>query len=235
MAKDKRRNKKYRPKTVRPAPILLDVTLGAVTDEDRARMAKFASSALDVTQLGSRNPKHYNNLLEACRACFVLAAAYEQKSEIQCLAMLGAAGTHALWEDVEARAKAGDNTVDLVARAAAAAPIQRVIETLERMQAESPRSECVAAFRTASTFRMDMPIKDVRVVHDDGKPPKKDDPLIGERGIAYVHGEARPGYLKWDGKRLVWYMPQTDSQFHLKERTLVLLAPSAVNYLRDRA
>lgn len=236
MAKDKRRNKKYRPKMVRPAPILYDAMHDAMTDDDIAALYERGALALDLCQLGSEEIGAYADVRSAIRECFILSAAYENKAQTQALCLLADAGVLMVWASVNGETvKEGNAFVNESAKARRVAlePAQRVLEILAEMHRSSPRSELISAYRAGLGHQITVDIKDAGVIQDNGvKPPKGFAPL-GERGLAWVHGECRPGFLDWDGHRLVWRMPLTDSQVHLSEPTLILIASSGKKYCEE--
>ena len=229
----KKPRKKYRPKPVHPTAIILDRVIGGVTPEEADGLVEIAASALDRCQLATVCDEDYIAVGTAIRTVFFLAAAYENKSDIQALCILAWAGLklgngYAISVEMNL-----DHIVSPKkshkALAATVAPAQEVLRIFREMLLASPRSEIIKAQDAAKRYWFKIPIQNVAVISDDGFPT--DDPLLGERGLAWVHGQCRAGYLDWDDKRLLWRMPKTESQIHITEPTLVVQVPSGTNYL----
>ena len=228
----KKRNKQYRPRPVRTAPIIYDA-YGDMTTADITRLYEFAAHSLDLCQLGTTDRNPYSNVRAAITQCFVLSAAYENKADLQALCCLADAGVLIAWEAAndEERRKKKDQAYLAQCRRLELAPAQRVLEVLAQMHKTSPRSELVRAFRAGAGRPVVKLIEAAGIVRDNGEPPGPNDQhFVGERGLAWIHGECRAGYLHWDGKRLVWKMPQTDSQVWLSDPTFILVVPSGTNY-----
>lgn len=228
----KKRTKKYHPRPVRTAPIIFDA-YGGMSSKDIMELYEFGAKSLDLCQLGTTEMMPYSNVRAAISQCFTLAAAYEGKDDMQALCCLADAGVIVAWEAAndEERRKQKDQAYLATCRRLELAPAQRVIELLAKMQEESPRSELVRAARAGAGRPVVKRLEAAGIVRDNGVPPcASEQHFVGERGLAWIHGECRAGYLHWDGKRLVWKMPKTDSQVHLTEPTFILIVPSGTNY-----
>lgn len=228
----KKRTKKYHPRPVRTAPIIFDA-YGGMSSKDIMELYEFGAKSLDLCQLGTTEMMPYSNVRAAISQCFTLAAAYEGKDDMRALCCLADAGVLIAWEAAndEKRRKKKDQAYLAQCRRLELAPAQRVLEVLAQMHKTSPRSELVRAFRAGAGRPVVKLIEAAGIVRDNGEPPGPNDQhFVGERGLAWIHGECRAGYLHWDGKRLVWKMPQTDSQVWLSDPTFILVVPSGTNY-----
>ena len=233
----KKRTKKYHPREIRLHPKLWDVMAPKLTDNDVEAIYECAARALDFCQLGTTAVEPYGSVRSAIRECFVLAGAYENKYDLKMLCALADAGVLLAWAAVAGKTVKGKGKfVDEHSpefRAAALAPAQAVIDALSDMHRASPRSELVRAQRAALGKRVLDFIEEAGVIQDDGARKKPGGLPYGTRGLAWVHGACRSGYLDWDG-RLVWRMPQTDSQVPLKEPTLIFMVPNGINYCGEK-
>lgn len=234
MAKGKTRRKAYRPKPVRVMPCVLDAVMGEMSDAEVDQIYEKAAHGLDMLQLGSKDIESACNVDAAIRATFALAEAFEHKADIQMLCVLatGAVLIMAAWnavQDHEDRDKICHDADPISYMTAASEPIQAVLDLWREMLKAAKRSELLRAVDASHRFRIDVPLKHVIITEEGGVPLRKDDPHYRERGIAWIHGECRAGFLDWDG-RLIWRMPVTKSQAHLDKPTIIVSVPSGIKY-----
>ncbi len=234
----KKPRKKYRPKPVMASPRIIDLVQGAVTEAEAELLYEVACRSLDKCHLVTTEPTDYQNVGTAIRTVFVLSAAYEDKAKLRQLSLLAWAGLklancYAVALDMKLEhivdGKKSPQTIT-----AALAPAQQVLAVFKDMLMSSPRAEIISAQRVANRYWYKIPVENIAVLSDNGTAPADDDDFVGERGVAWIHGEARAGFLDWDGSRLVWRMPETESQVHLADPTLILKVPSGTNYVQER-
>lgn len=233
----KKPRKKYRPKPVRMTATILDAVMGDITDDEIARIYELAEEGLDLLQIGSKDVMAFHKMDAAVRAAFTLAEAFEHKYDIQALCVLatGALIMASTWnenQDQPIKEKLVHGLTDADVRqciAASLEPVQAVLDLWRDMVKQAKRSEVLRAMEAANRFYINIPLSNIAITEDGGFEPPKSDSFMRERGIAWIHGQCRSGFLDYDG-RLIWRMPQTKSQVRLDRPTLLVLIPSGQKY-----
>lgn len=233
----KPRKKTYRPKPVRLTGIVLDTVMGDITDDEIARIFELAEEGLDLLQIGSKDVMAFHKVDAAVRAAFTLAEAFEHKYDIQALCVLatGALIMASTWnenQDQPIKEKLVHGLTDADVRqciAASLEPVQAVLDLWRDMVKQAKRSEVLRAMEAANRFYIKIPLSNIAITEDGGFEPPKSDSFMRERGIAWIHGQCRAGFLDYDG-RLIWRMPTTETQVRLDRPTLIVLIPSGTKY-----
>lgn len=221
-----RRIKKYRPKNVRILPLIGDVTLGQLTDDDREFLREIACRSLDMIQLGAGDNGNFANVDVVLRNLWTYAQQFEETAILRLLTLMASTCLKALHSgagDVPMVRPTGETKCKSLRhedRIALVRPIQSAIDLyFELTQTAERRSELIASQYAAQKILIP-PVHSFFLV-DKGSLTNEDKEEIWHRcGVAFVNGRAVPGFFKTDDLgRLVWRIPTEDAHVVIKEMT----------------
>lgn len=222
----RRRTKKYRPREVSPSPIVAEVTLGEITEEEIQTLHECATRAVDLLQLGTHEIKAFADVEITLRNLWIYAQRFEEEDDIRMLVVMARGAMLFIYYNTIGRetwfGKTTSKHTELTPEAlkVCCQPIQACVDLYFDLARQAERrAELVACQAAAKKLRIGF---DAHVYLTDGT--EYADSMLNRRGVAYVHGRCASGFFKKDSLgRLVWRMPLTDSQAVIDKATLAYL------------
>lgn len=215
MAKS-RKNKKYRPKSdLMPS---FFYKFSQVTDAELVNMALAARLSLEA--LASDDPK-VDDTIEiegAVHHGYVLAAAFENKSELQLMFLMASGAMIGARNEIRDGKKVPECVIELASTA---------LSVAEDMRKQCDRAELCESLRvTARGAVQKLRIADGAMWKLNKEVSRRAVKLIeGKRGAAFINGKLRLGFVRYNPtmKRIEWFDPNDETTVPILKETLVLL------------
>lgn len=183
----KKRNKKYRPKRVHAPSIIYALTLGELTEEERARADIHPYVHLDILRRGEGEKEDAWHVQSALRHAWVLSQGFEEKRDMRLTFLLAFAALNCM-----AQLKRLGEPLP----AALFEPVDMALEYLKQMKDSCNRSELLKSMWAleASGHIFDIPTGAgflVDPINDDDF-----DKVLGRRGYAVINHKTRCGWVE---------------------------------------
>lgn len=187
-SKMKKRNKKYRPKRTHAPSFIYSLTLGELTEGDRARSDIHPYVHLDVLRRGEGNEEDAWHVQSALRHAWVLSQGFEEKTTMRLTFLLAFASLNCM---AQLKKREDPELPDALFE-----PVDMALEYLKQMKDSCNRSELLKSMWAleASGHIFDIPTGSgflVDPVNDDDF-----DKVQGRGGFAVINKKTRRGWIE---------------------------------------
>ena len=215
MAKS-RKNKKYRPKS-RLLPSFF-YKCSPVTDAEIVNMAVASRVNLEVLASDEPTIESTFDIEGAVHHGFVLAAAFENKSEHQLLFLMAAGAMVGARNEIREGLKVSDCLIEVASAA---------LTVAEDMRKQCDRAELCESLRATANGAVEkLRIADGAMWRINKGVNRRALKLIeGRTGGAFINGRVRVGFIQYNPtlKRIEWVDPNEETTVPILKETLVLL------------
>ena len=220
MSKQKKpRNKRYRPRMTYPNPLILNANPDKI-EERLNRLEAGISMRFNQIANGTAERQTYLDVFDVFRAFYVHALAFENKSELQGIMVIGGA---ACCLCAQLQFRENEKIPESALR-----PIALGIEACVEMMKNATIMELGKVFQL-----VDHSSKSIIKAHANAcwffSPNDKSEgnrKLLGRTGMTVLHGKLRTGYIRenLDLERMEWFSPLDETTIAIEENILVVLA-----------
>lgn len=191
----KKRTKKYRPKRVHAPSIVYALTLGELTDEERARADIHPYVHLDILRRGEGEKEDAWHVQSALRHAWVLSQGFEEKRDMRLTFLLAFASLNCMAQ----LKRLGEPLPDALFE-----PVDMALEYLKQMKDSCNRSELLKSMwvTQASGHIYDIPTGAGFLVD----PVNNDDfdKVQDRRGYAVINHKTRRGWIERNEAMARW-------------------------------
>lgn len=177
----------------------------------------WARVPLDAIKRGNGTEDNVSNVQTVLTFGFVLAAAFENKTEIQMLIQLAQAGIGGACRRIR-NGEADEIWPELFE------PVDAAVGVISEMQRSVEREVLVRCIDAIKLHRFSLKVhpKAAFLV----PPGEREKRFMKRPGIAYVNGKARSGYLQKNDamERIEWVSPNEDLQIPINKKTMIVFA-----------
>lgn len=225
MSTSKKRKKAYKPKLVRPNPLIYNITDRKLSKESAETVFLLGIKDLET---GKATPESFIKLISTLDDALILSSRFSNEVEVQMVLILAQAAI-CTCQEFYAEHKPTPSSVFI--------PLRIAAELMAEMIDQSSPAEIHAAYRYSETHYLNLRIKSPKVLCFE---PRQSDEanqrfiaeVDGMKLLAIVNEKPRAGYLAWDG-RPIFVVPSENIQVPLSTPIFALAYDNFLEVTED--